>query len=119
MGTSSPASRPRGWAALVGADDVAAVVSAGHDLVATTAATEGGRPAGRGSRRRCLRVVRWVHPAELLTAFGLSTSDVVEYLSAVVLDAVVALRDSGALERALRAHLEPFYSSPSAREILA
>ena len=58
-------------------------------------------------------------PAELLTAFGLSTSDVVEYLTAVVRDAVVALRDSGALERALRAHLEPFYSSPSVREILA
>lgn len=108
-----------GLGSLVGADDVAAVVSAGHDLVATIATTE---EAARLAEVLVDAVLEWFGgytPAELLTAFGLSTSDVVEYLTAVVRDAVVALRDSGAFERALRAHLEPFYSSPSVRDILA
>ena len=86
-----------GLGSLVGADDVAAVVSAGHDLVATIATTE---EAARLAEVLVDAVLEWFGgytPAELLTAFGLSTSDVVEYLTAVVRDAVVALRDSGCL----------------------
>ncbi len=51
-------------------------------------------------------------PTELLDELDLSREDIVADLVRIAPSAVDALRESGDLERMLRAELEPFYTSP-------
>ncbi|MGB2701674.1 MAG: hypothetical protein WBC31_15030, partial [Candidatus Phosphoribacter baldrii] len=55
---------------------------------------------------------------ELLDALDLCSADVVDHLALLTPRLVAALRDSGDLERLLRAHLEPFFTSPDVVELL-
>ncbi|MEZ5191101.1 MAG: hypothetical protein R2734_00030, partial [Nocardioides sp.] len=57
-------------------------------------------------------------PTELLAELDLTRDDLVADLTALAPTALDALRDSGDLERLVRAELEPFYASAEARGIL-
>ena len=57
-------------------------------------------------------------PTELLDELDLSREDVVADLVRIAPGVVDALRESGDLERILRAELEPFYSSPEVTALL-
>jgi len=57
--------------------------------------------------------------AQLLDELGLQRDDVLADVVAVAPNVVEALRESGDLERLLRAQLEPFYSSAEARALLS
>ena len=101
-----------GFGALASRDEIAALVSAGHELVATATGTP---YAARLAEALVDGFFEWFGGytvAEVLDAFDLCSADVVDHLARLTPRAVAALRDNGDLERLLRAHLEPFFTSP-------
>ena len=107
-----------GFGALASRDEIAALVSAGHELVATATGTP---YAARLAEALVDGFFEWFGGytlVELLDALDLCSADVVDHLALLTPRLVAALRDSGDLERLLRAHLEPFFTSPDVVELL-
>jgi hypothetical protein len=107
-----------GLGALASPEEIAALVCAGHDLVATTAGTP---YAARLTEALVDGFFEWFGGytlAELLDALDLRAADLVDHLTSLSPGVVAALRNSGDLERLLRAHLEPFYASPEVTDML-
>lgn len=107
-----------GLAKYAGADEVLGVVTAGHDLAVGTLQTE---YAAALAEALLDRVVDWFggySTVELLETFGLGRADLVDGLVRSAPRALETLRESGELERLLRAQLEPFYTSPEVVALL-
>ncbi len=107
-----------GLGALASREDIVALVAAGHDLVAATAGTP---YAAHLAEALVDGLFDWFggYPvAELLDALDVAGADLLAHLTRLTSTAVAALRDSGDLERLLRAHLEPFYTSPEVIDLL-
>ena len=108
-----------GLAPYASREEVAAVVDAVHDLAVSSVAT--------GHVEELVGVVvdaffarfGGYTPTELLAELDLGRDDLVADLVRAAPPLVDALRESGDLERILRAHLEPFYASPEVAALLS
>ncbi len=76
------------------------------------------RGPGRSDRGRLLRSVRWSHSQRAAPRAGLEPRRPGADLVRIAPGVVTALRESGDLERILRAQLEPFYSSPEVAALI-
>ena len=99
-------------------EEVSRVVDAVHELVVSTLAQEEVARLGDAVVDAFFDRFGGYTPTELLDELDLDRDDLVADLVRLAPGVVDALRDSGDLERLLRARLEPFYSSPAARELL-
>jgi hypothetical protein len=99
-------------------DDVTGVVDAAHDLVVAAAASDPVAYLGEVVVDAFFDQFGGYTPTELLDELDLSREDVVADLVRIAPGAVAALRESGDLERLLRAQLEPFYASAEVRTLL-
>ncbi len=97
---------------------LAGVVDALHEMVATAA---GGEPAGGmvdAVVDALLERLGGYTPIELLDELGLDRVEVVVEMARLAPAVVDALRESGELERIIRAQLAPFYDSEEVRSLL-
>ena len=97
---------------------LAGVVDALHELVATAA---GGEPAGGlvdAVVDALLERLGGYTPTELLDELGLDRVEVVVEVARLAPTVVDALHESGELERIIRAQLAPFYASEEVRSLL-
>ena len=94
-------------------DDITGLVDAAHDLTISTLAGERVAELGAAIVDGFFERFGRHTLTELLTELDLSRSDLVADLVRIAPGVVDALRESGDLERILRAQLEPFYSSPA------
>ena len=99
-------------------DRLGRVVDAGHELVIATAASEAVAHLAETIVDAFLDRFGGYSPVELLAELDLDRDDLVADVVAAAPPVVDALRESGALERMLRAELEPFYSSPEVSALL-
>jgi hypothetical protein len=99
-------------------DEITGVVDAVHELVVTTAAGEQVAHLGEAIVDAFFDRFGGYTPTELLDELDLSRDDLVADLVRIAPGAVGALRESGDLERLLRAQLEPFYASAEVRALL-
>ncbi|KRF11317.1 hypothetical protein ASG90_16270 [Nocardioides sp. Soil797] len=99
-------------------EEVADVVDAVHDLAIATLASE------HVARLSAVVVDGFFErfggytPTELLDELDLDRADVVADLVRIAPGVLAALRETGDLERIIRAHLEPFYASPEVARLL-
>lgn len=107
-----------GLGALASREDIAALVATGHDLVATTAGTPYAAHLAEALVDGLFDWFGGYTVAEVLDALDLRSADIVDHLTGLSSGVLTALRDSGDLERLLRAYLEPFYTSPEVNRIL-
>jgi hypothetical protein len=99
-------------------EELTGVVDAAHELVVTTAGSEHLGHLGAVVVDAFFERFGGHTAAGLLDELDLSREDVVADLVRLAPGIVEALRESGDLERILRARLEPFYSSPEVRALL-
>jgi hypothetical protein len=99
-------------------EELAGVVDAAHELVITTVAGEHVAHLGEVVVDAFFERFGGCTPTELLAELEISRDDLVADLVRLAPGVVDALRESGDLERILRARLEPFYSSAEVRELL-
>jgi hypothetical protein len=99
-------------------DEVAGVVDAVHELVVTTVASEHAARLGEVVVDAFFDRFGGFTPTELLDELEIGRDDLVADLVRIAPGVVDALRESGDLERMLRAQLEPFYLSPEVRALL-
>jgi len=92
-------------------EEISGVVDAVHDLVITTVANEHVAHLGEVVVDGFFDRFGGYSPTELLDELDLSRDDLVADLVRIAPSAVDALRETGDLERILRAQLEPFFSS--------
>jgi hypothetical protein len=107
-----------GLGEVVERDEITDVVDAAHDLVVATAASEPVAHLGEVVVDAFFDQFGGYTPTELLDELDLSREDLVADLVRIAPGAVEALRESGDLERLLRAQLEPFYASDEVRVLL-
>lgn len=107
-----------GLGALASRDQIADLVCAGHDLVATTAGTPYAAHLADALVDALFDWFGGYTVAEVLDALDLRSADIVDHLTRLSSGVVTALRDSGDLERLLRARLEPFYTSHEVLDLL-
>jgi hypothetical protein len=93
-------------------EELTGVVEAGHELVVTTLAGEHVADLAGVVVEAFFERFGGYTPTELLDELELSRTDLVADLVDLAPGVVGALRESGELERIVRAELEPFYSSP-------
>jgi hypothetical protein len=94
-----------------GREEVSGVVDAVHELVVTTVASEPVAHLGEVIVDAFFDRFGGYTPTELLDELDLDREELVDDLVRLAPGIVDALRESGDLERILRAELEPFYSS--------
>jgi hypothetical protein len=99
--------------------EISGVVDAVHDLAVVTAADEHVAQLGEVLVDALLDRFGGYTAGELLVELDLSGDDLVADLVTIAPRVLDALRDSGDLERILRAQLEPFYASEDVRALLA
>jgi hypothetical protein len=99
-------------------DEVTGVVDAVHDLTVATAASEHVAHLGEVIVDAFFDRFGGYTPTELLDELDLSRDDLVTDLVRMAPRVVDALRETGDLERLLRAQLEPFYTSPQVSALL-
>jgi hypothetical protein len=107
-----------GLSAYATREDIARVVDAVHDLAITTLATEQVGHLGEVIVESFFEQFGGYTPTELLDELDISREDLVADLVRIAPAAVEALRETGDLERLLRAQLEPFYSSAEVAALL-
>lgn len=107
-----------GLSEVVERDDISGVVDAAHDLAIGAAASDPVAHLGAVVVDAFFDQFGGYTPTELLDELDLSREDLVADLVRIAPGAVGALRESGDLERILRAQLEPFYSSDEVRALL-
>lgn len=100
-------------------DEITGVVDAVHDLAVGAVAHEHVAELARVVVDGFFERFGGYSPTELLDELALDRTELVEDLVRVAPAAVEALRQTGDLERILRAELEPFYSSPEVTALLA
>ena len=100
-------------------EDISGVVGAVHDLAVTTVANEHVARLGEVIVDAFFERFGGYTPTELLDELDLSREDIVADLVRIAPSVVDALRESGDLERMLRAELEPFYTSPEVTALLS
>lgn len=99
-------------------EEISGVVDAVHELAVTTVANEHVADLGEVVVEAFFERFGGYTPTELLDELDLSREDLVADLVRIAPRAVDALRDSGDLERMLRAQLEPFYASTEVTSLL-
>ncbi len=99
-------------------EEVAGVVDAGHDLAISTLATEHAAHLGEVVVESFFDRFGGYTPAELLEELDLRREDLVADLVRIAPRVVEALRETGDLERVIRARLEPFYASDEVATLL-
>lgn len=109
----------RGLGDHVSEDEVDGVVDALHDLVITTLAHPQTVALGHAVVDGFFERFGGYTPGELLTELELDRDDLVADLVRLAPGLVGRLVESGALERVLRAELEPFYESEAVTDLLA
>jgi hypothetical protein len=107
-----------GLGEVVERDEITGVVDAAHDLVVDAVASDPVAHLGDVVVDAFFDQFGGYTPPELLDELDLDREDLVADLVRLAPGAVAALRESGDLERLLRAQLEPFYSSPEVRALL-
>ena len=99
-------------------EEISGVVDAVYELAVTTVASEHVARLGEAIFEAFFERFGAYTPAELLAELELSREDLVADLVRIAPPVVEALRESGDLERLLRAQLEPFYTSAEVRALL-
>jgi hypothetical protein len=99
-------------------EEITGVVGAAHELVIASASSEHVARLAEVVVDAFLDRFGGYSPTELLDELDLSRQDVVADLVRIAPAVVDALRESGDLERILRAELAPFYSSPEVTALL-
>jgi hypothetical protein len=99
-------------------EEIAGVIDAVHELAITTAAKAHVAELARVVVQAFFERFGGYTPAELLAELDLDRDDLVADLVRLAPPIVDALRETGDLEGILRAHLEPFYSSPEVTALL-
>ncbi len=99
-------------------DDADGVVDAAHALAVTALANEHIADLGSAIVDGFFERFGGYTPTELLDELDLGRDDLVADLVRIAPGVVAALRESGDLERILRAQLEPFYASAEVTAIL-
>jgi hypothetical protein len=100
-------------------EELSGVVDALHDLTVSTAANEHVAHLGEVIVDGFFDRFGGSTPTELLDELDISRQDVVADLVRIAPAVVDSLRETGDLERMLRAQLQPFYASPDVRALLA
>jgi len=100
-------------------EEISGVVEAVHQLAVTTVANEHVAVLGEVIVDAFFERVSGHTPTELLADLDLNREDIVADLVRIAPGAVDALRESGDLERILRAELEPFYTSTEVIDLLS
>ena len=99
-------------------EELAGVVDALHDVVVTTAASEHVARLGDAVVDAFFERFGGYTPTELLDELDLSRADLVADLVRLAPGLLDVLRESGDLERIIRAQLEPFYASAEVQALL-
>ncbi|MFZ1287950.1 MAG: hypothetical protein WAR57_13040 [Candidatus Phosphoribacter sp.] len=99
-------------------EEIAGVVGAAHELTLNTLAHEHVAAIGAVIVEAFFEWFGGYTPTELLDELQLSRADLVDDLVRLAPWVVQALRDSGDLERMVRAQLEPFYASAEVKALL-
>jgi hypothetical protein len=99
-------------------EEISGAVDAVHDLAVITVANEHVAHLGEVIVDAFFERFGGYTPTELLDELDLSREDLVADLVRMAPGAVDALRESGELERMLRAQLEPFYTSTEVTDLL-
>jgi hypothetical protein len=99
-------------------EEIAGVVDAVHDLAVTTVANEHVARLGEVVVEAFFERFGGYTPTELLDLLDLQREDLVADLVRLAPGVVDALRETGDLDRIVRAELEPFYSSPEVLTLL-
>ncbi len=99
-------------------EDVVGVVDAAHDLTVATLSSEHVADLGAAIVDGLFDRFGGRTPSELLDELDLSRDDLVADLVRIAPGVVTVLRESGDLERIVRAQLEPFYTSPEVTALL-
>lgn len=99
-------------------DELSGVVDAVHALVVETAATEHAARLGDALVDAFFDHFGGYTPVELLDELDLDREELVADLVRLAPGVVGALRETGDLERIIRAQLEPFYDSAEVRALL-
>ena len=107
-----------GLSVVVERDEITGVVDAAHDVAIAAAASDPVALLGEVVVDAFFDQFGGYTPTELLDELDLSREDLVADLVRIAPGAVEALRESGDLERLLRAQLEPFYTSAEVRDLL-
>jgi hypothetical protein len=89
-----------------------------HELAVTTVATGPAARLGEAIVDAFFDRFGGHTPTELLDELDLDRDDLVADVQRIAPRAVEALRETGDLERMLRAQLEPFYTSPEVTALL-
>ena len=100
-------------------EDISGVVEAVHDLAVDTVANEHVAALGEVIVDAFFERFGGHTATELLDELDISRKDIVADLVRIAPDVVDALRESGDLERMVRAELEPFYTSPEVTALLS
>lgn len=100
-------------------DEISGVVGAVHDLAVTTVFNEHVAHLGEVIVDAFFERFGGYTPTELLDELDLGRDDLVTDLVGMAPGVVEALRETGDLERILRAQLEPFYGSAEVRKLLS
>ena len=99
-------------------EEITGVVDAVHELVVSTTADEHVAHLGEVVVEAFFDRFGGYTPTELLDELDLDRDDLVADLVRIAPQAVAALRESGDLERIVRAELEPFYASAAVTALL-
>ena len=99
-------------------EEVTGVVDAAHELVVSTLASDHVARLGEVVVEGFFDRFGGYTPTELLDELDLSRAELVADLVRIAPGAVGALRETGDLERILRAQLEPFYASDEVTALL-
>ncbi len=99
-------------------EEIAGVVDAVHDLAVTTVDNEHVTDLVRVVVEGFFERFGGYTPTELLAALDLTQVDLVADLARLAPGVLEALRESGDLERIVRAELEPFWSAPEVIDLL-
>lgn len=108
----------RGLGARTSREELSGVVDAAHALVVSTAASEHAARLADALVDAFFDHFGGYTPVELLAELDIDREDLVSDLVRIAPGVVGALRESGDLERIVRAQLEPFYGSAEVRELL-
>ena len=100
-------------------EEISGVVDAVHDLAVSTVANEHVADLGEVIVDAFFDRFGGYTPTEMLDELDLSRDDILADLVRIAPSAVDALRESGDLERIVRAELEPFYTSPKVVALLS
>jgi hypothetical protein len=99
-------------------EEISGVVDAVHDLAVATVANEHVARLGEVVVEAFFERFGGYTPTELVTELDLTQQDLVADLVRIAPGALEALRESGDLERIIRAQLEPFYTSSAVIALL-